>query len=99
MGNYTIFYMFGNLGQVRASKKFYSKCFENSRSQIIIWTDIFQKLTLGAPEIECPFPNFLLSLTNTLYSISFEHKMEGEAKEMEKGDGYYKDIIQTKYLL
>ena len=41
MGNYTIFYTF-------ESKKFYNKCFENSRSQIVFRTDVFQKLMLGA---------------------------------------------------
>ena len=35
----------------QASKKFYNKCSENSRSQIVFRTDIFRKLTLGAPEI------------------------------------------------
>ena len=34
----------------QASKKFYKKCSENSRSQIVFRTDIFRKLTLGAPE-------------------------------------------------
>ena len=33
----------------QASKKFYYKCPENSRSQIVFRTDIFRKLTLGAP--------------------------------------------------
>ena len=33
------------------SNKFYNKCFENSRSQIVFRTDIFPKLTLGAPEV------------------------------------------------
>ena len=33
-----------------ASKKFYNKRSENSGAQIIFRTDIFQKLTLGAPE-------------------------------------------------
>ena len=37
-------------------KKFYDKCSENSRSQIVFRTDIFQKLSLGAPT-ECMFPN------------------------------------------
>ena len=32
-----------------AGKKFYNKCSENSRSQIVFRTDIFRKLTLGAP--------------------------------------------------
>ena len=35
------------------SKKFNNKCSENSRSQIVFRTDIFQKLSLGAP---VPFP-------------------------------------------
>ena len=47
MGNYTIFQMFENK---QASKTFYNKCSENSRSQIVFRTDIFRKLTLGAPE-------------------------------------------------
>ena len=34
----------------QASKKFYNKCSENSRSQIVFRTDIFGKLTLGAPD-------------------------------------------------
>ena len=34
----------------QASKKFYNKCFENSRSQIVFRTDIFRKLTLGAAD-------------------------------------------------
>ena len=32
------------------SKKFYNKCSENSRSQIVCRTDVFRKLTLGAPD-------------------------------------------------
>ena len=31
------------------SKKFYNKCSENCRSQIVFRTDIFRKLSLGAP--------------------------------------------------
>ena len=31
--------------------KFYNKCSKNSRSQIASRTDIFRKLTLGAPAI------------------------------------------------
>ena len=50
MGNYTFFQVSENPTEERqASKKFYSKCSENSRSQIIFRTDIFRKLTLGAP--------------------------------------------------
>ena len=33
----------------QASKKFYNKCSENSRSQIVLRRDVFRKLTLGAP--------------------------------------------------
>ena len=35
---------------MQASKTFYKKCCENSRSQIVFRTDIFGKLTLGVPE-------------------------------------------------
>ena len=38
------------LGLRQATKKFYNKCSENSRSQIVFRTDIFQKLSLGAPD-------------------------------------------------
>ena len=34
---------------MQASKKFYNKCSENSRAQIVFRTDIFRKLTFGAP--------------------------------------------------
>ena len=34
---------------MQASKKVYNKCSENSRSQIVFWTDIFEKL--GASEL------------------------------------------------
>ena len=34
----------------QASKKFYHKCSKNARSQIVFRTDIFRKLSLGAPE-------------------------------------------------
>ena len=34
----------------QARKKFYNKCSENSRSQIVFLTDIFRKLTLGVLE-------------------------------------------------
>ena len=32
-------------------KKFYKKCSENSRSQMVFRTNIFRKLTLGAPAL------------------------------------------------
>ena len=56
---------------MRASKKFNNKCSENSRSQIVFRTDIFQKLSLGALDnnVECstgvifldPCPNKLIN--------------------------------------
>ena len=44
MGNYTFFRCSKILGE--AGKQ---ECSENSRSQIVLRTDIFRKLTLGAP--------------------------------------------------
>ena len=40
--------MFENPRRGQASKKFYNKCSENSRSQIVFRRDIFRKLSLGA---------------------------------------------------
>ena len=52
MGNYTYHFLDVRKSLKRqASKKFYNKCSENSRSQIVFRTDIFRKLSLGAPEI------------------------------------------------
>ena len=51
MGNYTIFYMFENPRRGRQARNFTIKCSENSRSQIVLRTDIFRKLSLGAPDI------------------------------------------------
>ena len=49
MGNYTICLDVQKSLERQASKKFYSKWSENSRSQIVFRTDIFRKLTLDAP--------------------------------------------------
>ena len=54
MDNCTIFRCSKILGG-KESKKFYNKCSENSRSQIVFQTDIFQKLSLGAPETTFSF--------------------------------------------
>ena len=43
--------------------KFYNKCSENSRSQIIFWTDVFQKLTLGTPELVVALSQWIPDLT------------------------------------
>ena len=45
MGNYTIFLDVRKSQERQASKKFYNKCSENSRSQMVFQTDIFGKLT------------------------------------------------------
>ena len=41
--------MFENPRRCRQARNFTKKCFENSRSQIVFRTDIFRKLSLGAP--------------------------------------------------
>ena len=50
MGNYTIFQMFENPRRGRQARNFLNKCSENSRSQIILRTDIFRKLSFGTPD-------------------------------------------------
>ena len=51
MGKDTIFLDVRTSFERQASKKFYNKYSENSRYQIVFRTDIFQKRTLGAPEV------------------------------------------------
>ena len=51
MGSYTILGGFENPGRGRQAKKFNNNCSENSRSQIVFRTDIFQKLSLGAHDL------------------------------------------------
>ena len=50
-GNYTILGGGRKSQERQASKKFNNKCYENSRSQIIFRTDIFQNSSLGAPYV------------------------------------------------
>ena len=77
MGNYTIFLNVRKSQERQASKKFYNKCSENSRSQIVFRTDIFRKLTLGAPGpnlfslLEATFPKLdPFWLFEKLYNVS-----------------------------
>ena len=59
MDNYTL--------EMQASKKFYNKCSENSRSQIVFRTDIldiFRKLSLGVPVPSRFFQLNSLTLSN-----------------------------------
>ena len=69
----------------QAGKKFYDKCSENSRSQIVFRTDIFQKLSLGAPDETLVIDNESVSewrihsldvtvQSGTLYSERTNHK-------------------------
>ena len=55
----------------QASKKFYNKCSENSRSQIVFRTDIFQKLSLGAPAKLLLSLVVLLKLVKLLFILLF----------------------------
>ena len=50
MGNYTIFRCSKILGKA-GKQEIYNKCSKNSRSRIVFRTDIFRKLTLGAPVV------------------------------------------------
>ena len=53
MGNHTIFQMFKNHRRGRQARNFCNKCSKNSSSQIVFpyfRTDIFRKLTSGAPD-------------------------------------------------
>ena len=43
--------MFENPRRGRQARNFWKKCSENSRSQIVFPTDIFRKLSLGAPAV------------------------------------------------
>ena len=49
MGNYTIFQMFENPRRGRQARNFATKCFENSRPQIVFRTDILPKIVVGCP--------------------------------------------------
>ena len=61
MGIYTIFYYVRKSEDMQTSTKFNNKNFENSRSQIVFRTDIFRKLSLGAPDLT---GNAILNLSN-----------------------------------
>ena len=51
MGNYTIFQMFENPRRGRQARNFTANVPKNSSSQIVFRTDIFRKLSLGAPDL------------------------------------------------
>ena len=52
MGNCTIFWMFENPRKGRQARNFTTNVPKNSRCQIVFRTDIFQKLTLAAPDFK-----------------------------------------------
>ena len=45
-------------------QKFYNKCSENSRSQMVFRTAIFQKLTLGTPDYSLALHKFFAAVTS-----------------------------------
>ena len=58
--------MFENPRREAVKQEIYNKCSENSRSQIVSRTDIFRKLTWGAPGLrECKSIEFLRELRKT----------------------------------
>ena len=78
MGNYTICLDVQKSLERQASKKFYNKWSENSRSQIVFRTDIFRKLTLGAPVYLRDYN--LLVLTCVAKKASVEINLNTELK-------------------
>ena len=68
MVNYTFFRCSKIQGEA-GKQKFYNKCSENSRSQIVFRTDIFRKLTLGAPDLKS-FPLNLSILVSSETMVS-----------------------------
>ena len=69
MGNYTIFYV-QKSQDMQTSTKFNNKNFENSRSQIVFRTDIFRKLSLGAPDLCNSRPQYILIVVKRLVVTS-----------------------------
>ena len=67
------------------SKKFYNKCSENSRSQIVFRTDIFRKLTLGAPA--------------DLISIVNNPAFETTVSRISRYNRHFSDPFQTKNVI
>ena len=68
MGNYTYFRRSKILGEAgQASKKFY-KCSENSKSHIVFRTDIFRKMTLGAPD--CCYKLYIKTLLRAYFLVA-----------------------------
>ena len=60
--------------QAKLSKKFYNKCSENSRSQIVFRTDIFPKIAVGCPwrrsqidsTVSCEYMNYCVCCLKSL---------------------------------
>ena len=73
------------------SNKFYNKCSENSRSQIVFRIDIFQKLTLGAPDWLITWTFFkntiILFAVSPKFCISIVFRREIENKANAKSFG------------
>ena len=68
MGNYTIFRRSKILGEAGKLQIFRKKCSKNSRSQIVFRTDIFRKLTLGAPD--CCYKLYIKTLLHAYFLVA-----------------------------
>ena len=53
----------------RQARNIYNKCSENSRPEIVFRTDVFRKLTLGAPECCSFYPLSLLLSKHNKYHV------------------------------
>ena len=68
--------------------KFYNKCSENPRSQIVFRTDIFRKLMLGAPEFKTEIlQNSELSAGRVIHYVRVYYK-PGKRRSGEPNKNY-----------
>ena len=63
--------MFENPRRGRQARNFTKKCSENSRYQIVFRTDIFRKLTLGAPDLCLLMRIIVLTLASLQFRRSY----------------------------
>ena len=66
MGNYTMFGKFENPRRGVQARNLTTNVPKNSRSQIVFRTDIFQKLSLGAPESDASASAAVLEDANSV---------------------------------
>ena len=106
MGNYTIFRCLKILGEA-GKQEFYNKCSENSRSQIVLRTDIFPKIVVGCPclveDSRLYLPSSYIRFTSeTPGCCSFEgHKLNmatGKPAETNFVDTSLEELIKIKLI-